>query len=82
MGYPMSATLKRFARASAYARVLYPGPVGEYLAREIDTWRDFGWRIAGSTGRMNQLIDELLTKGEKHDGPEAQHLGRNGKDAT
>lgn len=40
------------------ARRLYPGPVGELVAREFDVWAEFGHRL-GKTGLMQRLASWL-----------------------
>jgi hypothetical protein len=43
-------------RAAAFrATRLYPGPVGELLARELLSWEEFGYRFGG-----NQLVTRLV----------------------
>ena len=49
----------RLYRAVRVAKQRYPGPVGDYLAREIELWRDFGYRFENG-GRMGRLVDALL----------------------
>jgi hypothetical protein len=51
------AELRRHARTAAdRATLLYPGPVGETLSRELHGWADFGWRLGENT-----LFDRLIT---------------------
>lgn len=52
---------KAQARTAAdRALVLYPGPVGELLSRELNAWADFAYRFAEDAPLIDQLIDFLL----------------------
>lgn len=44
----------RLHRAGMKARLDYPGPVGEFIAHELDTWIQFGYRFDQRrlTGRL------------------------------
>jgi hypothetical protein len=51
----------RLHQAGMKARLRYPGPVGELIARELDIWLQFGYRFEarGLTGRLvRHLLDE------------------------
>lgn len=45
--------------AADRAEILYSGPVGEMLARELNVWANFAYRFADSA-LIDQLIDYLL----------------------
>ena len=48
-------------KAAIKAKLRYPGPVGELIARELDIWLQFGYRFErrGLTGRLvAHLLDE------------------------
>lgn len=50
---------KMQVRAAAHrAKQLYPGPVGEFVARELLAWEDFGYRF---TGPSTALLRHVLT---------------------
>lgn len=74
--------IARLNRAAQYAQTVYPGPVGEYLALEIDTWISFGWRIASSTGRMQKLVNHLIEQGEATQNGTKERTVRSGKGAA
>lgn len=47
-------------RAAAFrAKRLYPGPVGELVARELTGWLDFGFRL-DNAGMAARLVDHIL----------------------
>ncbi|MEU7814092.1 hypothetical protein [Pseudonocardia sp. NPDC049154] len=47
-------------RAAAFrATKLYPGPVGELLAKELLDWEGFGYRFGGHT-LTARLVDHVL----------------------
>lgn len=46
-------------RAVILARQHYPGPIGDFLARELDVWRNFGYRFE-TGGRLGRLVTALL----------------------
>ena len=50
----------RYRTAACRARTLYPGPVGELVARELLTIEEFGWTLgAGSLGiKLVAAIEE------------------------
>jgi len=50
---PRSRT--RLRAAVFRARLVYPGPVGELIARELLSWDEFGHRLGG-----NQMIMTLV----------------------
>ena len=58
---PMDHHEKMRLRAAAFRVTrLYPGPVGELLARELLSWEEFGYRLGG--GRlMMRLVEHVLT---------------------
>lgn len=70
---PIEPSIARLNRAARYARTIYPGPVGEYLALEIDTWINFGWRIAACTSRMHKLVNQLIEQGEARSDGTKEH---------
>lgn len=49
----------RYRLAAMRALQRYPGPVGEYLARELHSVADFGWQLV-SSNVLARLRDELL----------------------
>jgi hypothetical protein len=49
----------RIRAAAERATQLYPGPVGELVARELLTWEEFGHRL-GSAGPIMQLVDAVM----------------------
>lgn len=51
----------RFRVAAHHARRVYPGPVGELLAREILSWEQMGYRLGGEA-LMTQVVDEVLSQ--------------------
>ena len=47
-------------RAAAFRVTrLYPGPVGEWLSRELLTWEEMGWRL-GDHALVRRLVDHVL----------------------
>lgn len=52
---------RRLGQAQYFARKVYPGPVGEVLAREIEVWEEFGYRLGGS-GIIMRLVKDLEDK--------------------
>ena len=47
-------------RAAAFrARHVYPGPVGELIARELLSWDEFGHRLGGNRMIMT-LVEHVL----------------------
>lgn len=48
----------RLRAAAARAGQLYPGPVGELIARELDIWAELGYRIG--PGLAARLADHVL----------------------
>lgn len=68
-------TRKRQARTAAErARILYPGPVGEMLARELDVWAEFAYRFTGAS-LIDKLIDHLLDPKRQVDPRGTTHPG-------
>lgn len=53
----------RIMRARSYARILHPGPLGEFLSNELEAWSDFGHRFGGGT-LMELVIVQLIERGE------------------
>ncbi len=52
---------KQNLRNAAYrATVVYPGPVGELISREIMAWEDFGFRLSHDNTIMN-VVRHVLT---------------------
>lgn len=49
----------RLRHAAFYATRVYPGPVGELVARELLTWEEFGYRLGGRQ-LVNRLVDHIL----------------------
>jgi hypothetical protein len=49
----------RIRAAAVRATRVYPGPVGELVARELLTWEEFGHRL-GSAGPIMQLVDAVM----------------------
>ena len=48
-------------RAAAFrARLVYPGPVGELIARELLSWDEFGHLLGGNRMIM-RLVEHVLT---------------------
>ncbi len=47
-------------RAAAFrARLVYPGPAGELIARELLSWDEFGHRLGGNRMIM-RLVEHVL----------------------
>jgi hypothetical protein len=47
-------------RAAAFrARLVYPGPVGELITRELLSWEEFGYRLGGNRMIMT-LVEHVL----------------------
>ncbi len=58
---PMDHHEKMRLRAAPFRVTrLYPGPVGELLARELLSWEEFGYRLGGSRLVM-RLVGHVLT---------------------
>lgn len=55
----MDTATSRLTRAAFRARVVYPGPVGRLVCRELLAWSAFGHRLGGE-GIVMQVVDELL----------------------
>ncbi|OLT05538.1 hypothetical protein BJF90_00130 [Pseudonocardia sp. CNS-004] len=60
----------RLRAAALRAARLYPGPVGELVARELITRDEFGYRIGGGQLVM-RLVDHVLTTPISQQGAEA-----------
>lgn len=45
------------------AKRRYPGPVGEFLCREIEVWQEFG-HLLGAHALMRRLFEFLLAEPE------------------
>jgi hypothetical protein len=61
---------KRKIRTAAYrAARLYPGPVGEVLARELLSWEEFGVRL-GANALITALIKVITETPLTDGGPE------------
>lgn len=57
---PMDHHEKMRLRAAAFRVTrLYPGVVGEILARELLTWEEFGYRLA-CDGTVMRLVDHVM----------------------
>lgn len=48
----------RLRSAAARACQIYPGPVGELIARELDTWAELGYVIG--PGLTTRLVEHVL----------------------
>ena len=56
----MDTKEKMRVRAAAFRVTrLYPGPVGDFLARELQTWEEFGYRLGGNALVMS-LVDFVM----------------------
>ena len=49
----------RYRAAAFRAARLYPGPVGELIAREIIAWEEFGY-VLHKGGLIEQVVDLML----------------------
>ena len=49
----------RIKAAAYHARRLFPGPIGDLIAREFFTWVEFGYRM-GNNGLVHQAVDAIL----------------------
>jgi hypothetical protein len=57
---PMDHHEKMRMRSAAFrAAKLYPGPVGQLLAQEINAWHDFGYRL-GKSRLILELVDHVM----------------------
>lgn len=58
----IALTQTRIRSAAMRARKLYPGPVGDVLAIELNSYADlsFLWASATTATRMAALVDHLL----------------------
>lgn len=50
----------RLRSAAGRAKLIYPGPVGEMLLRELNSWESVGVRYGGGS-LIKRLVNELLT---------------------
>lgn len=57
---PLAVPVVRLAAARRRATAVYPGPVGELLARELDAWGAVGNRF-GSGELIVRLVDHILS---------------------
>jgi hypothetical protein len=56
----MDPRSRTWLRAAAFrARHVYPGPVGELIARELLSWDEFGHRL-GSNQMIMKLVEHVL----------------------
>lgn len=53
----------RISAAAYRAARLFPGPIGDVLARELLAYADFGWRLERD-GVMPRLVDVIMTTPE------------------
>lgn len=58
---PQAVPPARLRAASARAPRVYPDPVGPALARELDEWAVFGYRLGGGA-LIARLCDVILRK--------------------
>ncbi len=49
----------RMRSAAFAAKRLYPGPVGELVAKELAAWEEFGYRL-DDHGLVARLVEHLL----------------------
>lgn len=49
----------RLLTAAYHAKKKYPGPVGELIAREIESWADFGYRFDNSA-LVPRVVKEVM----------------------
>lgn len=61
-------------QAADRAPLLYPGPVGELLARELRVWTEFGYRFTEGS-LLDRLIDHLLDPARQVDQRGVTHPG-------
>jgi hypothetical protein len=50
---------KRLRAAAFRVTRVYPGPVGELLARELISWEEFGYRLGGA-GLIMGIVDTVM----------------------
>ena len=55
--------LQRVRAAALRATRVYPGPVGQMVARELRAYAEFGHRF-GTDGLIDRIASELLEEGE------------------
>jgi hypothetical protein len=57
--YAAPTEVQAFREAGRRATETYPGPVGEFIARELETAAGFGFRF-GTNALLTRLTDHLL----------------------
>lgn len=57
---PADGAARRYATAAEYARVRYPGSVGDLVRREILAHEDLAHRFDGS-GLIPRVVEDLLS---------------------
>lgn len=58
-GKPDASEKERVKNAARHARLIFPGPIGEYLGTELDSWAAMSLRF-DDRGKTNQLITALF----------------------
>lgn len=50
----------RLRNAALRAQALFPGPLGDYLRRDLNSWADIGLKfdLQGATGRLVSWLEE------------------------
>lgn len=61
--YMNAAERARVRQAANKALRVYPGPVGNFLFKELWAWDEFGYRFGGH-GIISALADHILEQGE------------------
>ena len=51
--------IARLRQAALRVQKLYPGPVGDYLQRDLDSWQVVGLKF-DSRGMVSRLIDAIM----------------------
>lgn len=61
---PMDREYKMRVRAASFRVIqLYPGPIGEYLSRELMSWEDFGYRLGtGGNAMIYRIVEDIMKK--------------------
>ena len=49
----------RLRAAALHATRAFPGPIGELVARELEAWEEFGFRL-GSHATIRQVVEAVL----------------------
>jgi hypothetical protein len=62
---------KRLREASFRATRVYPGPVGEWLSKELFSWEEFGWRLS-PYGFVNRIVEDIMSRPDPE--PSAPHV--------